>query len=256
MEPAAVNALQPVQAASMSPQDRIEMFLQSLPVLNKDSDVALEDSCPICLMPFTSIFAEDCSAEPETAGVTKLMDCGHMFCRRDLTNWIRSHHGSCPTCRHIFLNIRSPSESDDESSDGGEYLPNADDDFEDEDEDALDLDAFSDAEMSVEHMDLDFEAWGDEENTVLDLGDEDPGDLGDAEMDDIEQDDSSEWGLTDGESETMSSESDHDVTGEDEESVRALVTLSVSIHEDEDANDVDGESLNLTDNRLASEEPK
>jgi len=85
------------------------------------------------------------------------------------------------------------------------------------------VDGFSDAdadELRVEPMDLDFEAWGDEDSTVLDLGDEDPGDLGDAEMDDIEQDDSSEWGLTDGESETMSSESDHDVTGEDEESVR------------------------------------
>jgi len=74
--------------------------------------------------------------------------------------------------------------------------------------------------------------------------------------DDIEHDDSSEWGLTDGESESMSSEGDHDATGEDEESVRALVTLSVSIHEDEDANDVDGESLNPANNRLASEEPK
>jgi len=121
------------------------------------------------------------------------------------------------------------------------------------------MDGFSEAdadELPVEPMDLDFEAWGDEDST-LDLGDEDPGDLGDAEMDDIDQDDSSEWGLTDGESESMSSsECDHGATGQDEESVRALVTLSVSIHEDEDANDVDDESLNLTNNPLASEEPK
>ena len=81
------------------------------------------------------------------------------------------------------------------------------------------MDGFSDAD-AVEPMDLDFEAWGDEDSTVLELGDEDPGDLGDAEMDDIEHDDSSEWGLTDGESESMSSEGDHDATGEDEESVR------------------------------------
>ena len=122
-------------------------------------------------------------------------------------------HGSCPTCRHIFLNIPSPSESDDESSDGGEYIPNADD-FEDDDEDAfLDMDGFSDTdadEFPVEPMDLDSEVWGDEDSTVLDLGDEDPGDLGDAEMDDREQDDSSEWGLTDGESESMSSEGDQE----------------------------------------------
>lgn len=83
MEFAAVNALQVVEAALMSPQDRIEMFLESLPVLNKDSDLVLEDSCPICLMPFASIFAEDCSTEPEIAGVTKLAGCGHTFCRRE-----------------------------------------------------------------------------------------------------------------------------------------------------------------------------
>jgi len=83
MELAAVNALQLVETVLMSPRDRIEAFLQSLPVLDKDSDLVLEDSCPICLMPFTSIFAEDCSAEPEIAGVTKLTGCGHMFCRRE-----------------------------------------------------------------------------------------------------------------------------------------------------------------------------
>ena len=131
---------------------------------------------------------------------------------------ISNKHGSCPTCRYIFLNIRPPSESDDESSDGGEYIPNADD-FEDDDEDAfLDVDGFSEAdvdEFPVEPMDLDVEVWGD----VLDFGDEDPGELGDAEMDDIDQDDSSEWGLTDGES-MSSSEGDHDATGQDEESVR------------------------------------
>jgi hypothetical protein len=83
MELAAVNALQLAETALLSPQDRIEAFLQSLPVLDKDSDLVLEDSCPICLMPFSSIFTEDCSAEPEIAGVTKLIGCGHIFCRRE-----------------------------------------------------------------------------------------------------------------------------------------------------------------------------
>jgi hypothetical protein len=139
-----------------------------------------------------------------------------------LTNLHFNKHGSCPTCRHIFLNIRTPSESDDESSDGGEYIPNADD-FEDEDEDAfLDVDGFSEAdvdEFPVEPMDLDFAIWGDEDSNILDLGDDDPGDLGDAEMDDIDQDDPSEWGLTDGESESMSSSEGDPTTGRDEESV-------------------------------------
>jgi len=121
------------------------------------------------------------------------------------------------------------------------------------------VDGFSEADADdfpVEPMDLDFAIWGDEDSNILDLGDGDPGDLGDAEMDDIDQDDPSEWGLTDGESESMSSSEGDHTTGRDEESVHALVTLSVSIHEDEDANDVDDESLNLTNNRLASEEPK
>ena len=85
MELAAVNALQLAETVLMSPQDRIETFLQSLPVLDKDSDlpVVLEDSCPICLMPFSSILAEDCSAEPEIVGVTKLTGCGHIFCRKE-----------------------------------------------------------------------------------------------------------------------------------------------------------------------------
>lgn len=120
-------------------------------------------------------------------------------------------HGSCPTCRHVFLNIHTPSESDDESSDGGEYIPSADDS---EGEDAfLDMDGSSLAdpdEFLVEPM----EAWGDEDG-ILDL-DEESGDLEDAEM----YDGSSEWGLTDGESEPMSSECDHDMTGQEEVSVR------------------------------------
>lgn len=150
-------------------------------------------------------------------------------CKSTLYPWLYMYltathfnkHGSCPTCRHIFLNIHTPSESDDESSDGGEYIPNADD-FEDEDEDAfLDVDGFSEAdadEFPVEPMDLDFAVWGDEDSTILDLGD-DPGDLGDAEMDDIDQDDLSEWGLTDGESESMSSSEGDHTAGQDEESV-------------------------------------
>jgi hypothetical protein len=45
-------------------------------------------------------------------------------------------HGTCPTCRHPFLDIRPPSESEDESSDGGEYVPDYD----------FDTDGFTDAE--------------------------------------------------------------------------------------------------------------
>ena len=84
------------------------------------------------------------------------------------------------------------------------------------------MDGFSEAdvdEFPVEPMDLDFAIWGDENSNILDIfGDDDPGDLGDAEMDDIDQDDPSEWGLTDGESESMSSSEGDPTTGRDEDS--------------------------------------
>lgn len=78
-------------------------------------------------------------------------------------------HGNCPTCRNTFLYVRPPSESDDESSDGGEYIPNQDD-FEDENEDPLDTDGFTDASADgfpIEEMELDVdEIWEDEENLL------------------------------------------------------------------------------------------
>jgi hypothetical protein len=96
-------------------------------------------------------------------------------------------HGNCPTCRSLFLDIHPPSESDDESSDGGEYVPNDED--EDEEEDTfLDTDGFTDAdaeEFEVDEMDLDVD---------LDL-------WNDAAEDGAERTDGvEEWGLTDGES--------------------------------------------------------
>jgi hypothetical protein len=83
-------------------------------------------------------------------------------------------HGSCPTCRHVFLDIRPPSESDDESSDGGEYLPDEhDDDVDDVDEEAfIATDEFSDAaEYEAEEMDLDLgNEWDHEAQEIDDDG--------------------------------------------------------------------------------------
>jgi hypothetical protein len=58
------------------------------------------------------------------------------------------------------LDISPPSESDGESSDGGEYVPNTEEDDE-EDSFYIDTDGFTDAEgFESEGMDLDdFEAW-------------------------------------------------------------------------------------------------
>lgn len=277
MDPAA-TAYELVHDALLSPHDRIKILLASLPVLGKDA-VDLDEPCPICLMPFSSVLADEADAglssvesnkeavekekykEEDLGGVTKLVGCGHIFCRRDLTEWIRSQHGSCPTCRHTFLNIRPPSESDDESSDGGEYIPNPDD-FEDEDEDAfLDVDGFTDAdaeEFPVEGMDLDFgELWEE--------GQSDAGALGDAEMEDEEDfeedeaDMSLEWGLTDGESESMSSsEGDTTIEEEGQASLALQPQVSISVHGDDDVNLPEGEGLDPTSNvhDPASQDPK
>ncbi|KAG6919396.1 hypothetical protein DXG01_006279 [Tephrocybe rancida] len=89
--------------------------------------------------------------------------------------------------------IRPPSESDDESSDGGEYIP--EDDYEDEDDGFMDTDGFSDG-------------FGYTTDDMADGRDWDEGDNRDLDMEGIdidEADDESEWGLTDGES-SMASE--------------------------------------------------
>jgi len=55
--------------------EKIRIALESLPVVDKHV-VSQEDTCPICLVSFASIFQED-------EGVTKLVACGHVFCRRE-----------------------------------------------------------------------------------------------------------------------------------------------------------------------------
>jgi len=145
--------------------DLIDPIINSLPILTANDLVNADDSCPICLVPFSSILSD-----PES-GITKLDACNHIFCRKDLTQWIRSWHGSCPTCRQVFLDIRPPSESDDESSDGGEYIPNEhDDDFDDFDDDAvIATDEFSDAaEFEVDEMEPVLRDEWDNENQDID----------------------------------------------------------------------------------------
>ncbi|KAG5715825.1 hypothetical protein E4T56_gene17066 [Termitomyces sp. T112] len=174
-------------ALSDETRELISRVLESLPVLTAEDIPDDEDSCPICLIPFSSLFLDNTD---DNCGVTKLAACNHIFCRKDLTQWIQSLHGNCPTCRHIFLDIRPPSDSDNESSDGGEYIP--DEDFDDEDDGFMDTDGFSDAiGYTTDDMEYDGHEWDENDNR-------------DTDMEDIEitggVDDESEWGLTDGES--------------------------------------------------------
>ena len=101
MEPAAAAAAyELVHDALLASHDRIKILLASLPVLGKDA-VDLEEPCPICLMPFSSLFVDEADERLKSAesnvemdekekeegealgGVTKLVGCGHMFCRRE-----------------------------------------------------------------------------------------------------------------------------------------------------------------------------
>ncbi|KAF8974316.1 hypothetical protein BDZ97DRAFT_11692 [Flammula alnicola] len=73
-----------------------------------------DNFCPICFVPYLTILTEeemasamDSPAHPiEELGVTKLSQscqCGHMFCRRDISKWITSGHASCPMCRRHLV---------------------------------------------------------------------------------------------------------------------------------------------------------
>ncbi|KAG6855144.1 hypothetical protein C0991_006073 [Blastosporella zonata] len=180
-------------ALSDDTRELISRVLESLPVLAAKDIPDDEDS-----------YGE--------SGVTKLVACNHIFCRKDLTQWIQSMHGNCPTCRHIFLDIRPPSDSDDESSDGGEYIPGDEDFIDDEDDAFMDTDGFSDAfDYTTDDM-ADALDWGEEDNRDTDMED--------VELDEVDHE--SEWGLTDGESSMASEDVDtsfkHDHSLEDRDS--------------------------------------
>lgn len=85
----------------MEIQDLLLDVIESLPKLSPES-ISLEDICPICLLSFATILSEQ-EKPPEGPdlspprlsfdgylGITKLNQCGHVFCRRDLVEWIQN----------------------------------------------------------------------------------------------------------------------------------------------------------------------
>ncbi|PCH40091.1 hypothetical protein WOLCODRAFT_23834 [Wolfiporia cocos MD-104 SS10] len=94
---------------------RLEQLADNLPRLTEHDLQTLgqaDEVCPICLNPFHALLAEeemalamDSPAHPiEELGITRLKEsCGHIFCRRDIRNWMREGHETCPTCRCPFL---------------------------------------------------------------------------------------------------------------------------------------------------------
>ena len=110
----------------------------------------------------------------------------HLTVHRKATYIVQ--HGNCPTCRHDFLDIRPLSESDDESSDGGEYIPyeHDEDDLDNSDEDGfLGTDGYSDPPAYDMDDMTDGDEWWEEGETDADVL--------------IEEDDVLEWILTQGE---------------------------------------------------------
>ncbi|KAF7332166.1 MFS sugar [Mycena kentingensis (nom. inval.)] len=109
-------------AANQIPHERRLRLIEDLPRLTEDQvkDTQESDSlCPICYTPFLAILAEeetalamDSPAHPaDELGVTKLdqsWQCGHLFCRRDISKWIRSGHASCPMCRRSLVDSTAP----------------------------------------------------------------------------------------------------------------------------------------------------
>jgi len=104
---------------------QIETALGDLQRVDETNIVELGDSdslCPICLTPYHVILLEEelalamnSPAHPiEELGISKLAQswqCGHLFCRRDITKWITSGHDSCPLCRRQLLQEQRSSES-------------------------------------------------------------------------------------------------------------------------------------------------
>ncbi|VDC06179.1 unnamed protein product [Peniophora sp. CBMAI 1063] len=136
--------------------------ISSLPDLDEKDVDNLDDSCPICLLSFRSLLdgtADEVLGE-SSMGLTKVEACGHIFCMNDLAEWIRGKHGTCPACRHPFLPELLATESDDESSDGGEYVPTeyeADTDMDTDYED--DRDGFFGSDgVDIETMELEDDA--------------------------------------------------------------------------------------------------
>jgi len=62
---------------------RVKDALDDLPVLNASS-IPKDESCAICLTPFDAILAGEVPQEGDSEeGVTKVVGCGHLFCRKE-----------------------------------------------------------------------------------------------------------------------------------------------------------------------------
>jgi hypothetical protein len=88
-------------------------LISALPRLTEEQIASgghTDSCCPICLVPLLALVTEEEMAlamespahSIEDLGVTRLVQCGHHFCRRDISKWMREGNTSCPTCRRPF----------------------------------------------------------------------------------------------------------------------------------------------------------
>lgn len=98
-------------------RERTNRLLETLPSITERELEKLghrDSACSICMQPFLAILAEEESASvmmspaffSEELGVTQLnqpWQCGHLFCKRDITKWIKTGKLTCPMCRKSFL---------------------------------------------------------------------------------------------------------------------------------------------------------
>jgi RING-type zinc-finger len=111
------DSLYAMEPTPLTIQEQIRAIIDDLPTLPPNS-YPLEDSCPICLLPFSLILAEQepsgdgrnmvsevdhrqnsvldhfsqsSELDHEYPGVTKLIGCGHVFCKKDLVEWIQNY---------------------------------------------------------------------------------------------------------------------------------------------------------------------
>ncbi|KAJ7068221.1 hypothetical protein C8F01DRAFT_1117331 [Mycena amicta] len=111
-----LSRVQDPAANQLSQEQRLSL-ISDLPRLTEQQihDAGHKDSlCAICFTPYLALLAEEEAAEAmdspahpaDELGVTKLAEpwqCGHIFCRKDISKWILGGHASCPMCRRSLV---------------------------------------------------------------------------------------------------------------------------------------------------------
>ncbi len=143
-------------------------------------------------------------------------------------------HGSCPSCRNVFLHL--PPEEEYESSDGGEYVPpeegEEDDDYNMSDWDTAELYS-SESDDDVEDLPVPEASTSSADITWLSYDDNDDADVEDLPRDEAEDTymtdpESYDGGLTDG-GDTLSSEGEpRDISQDD--IGKSLTTSQCGLH--------------------------